>query len=106
MERDTTELTLGTNSFKVKTYATAREANAIQQAYFKGTKLEVVGDQPKISEFNPGVQFDVHQEMIRQMVVSMDESSERIVERCVDLPNNDFAELVTALDQLISKKKS
>lgn len=112
MERDTKELviTLGESltghRFKVKTYATAREANAIQQAYFKGAKLEVVGEQPKISEFNPGVQFEVHQEMIRQMVVEMDGSAENLVDRCLELPNDAFNELVQELDQLVSKKKS
>jgi len=109
MERDTQTIEVGTagrggHRFVIKSYATAREANAIQQAYFKGTKLEVVGDQPKISEFNPGVQFDVQQEMIRQLVVSMDESPEGIVERCLELPNDEFEQLASILDENISKK--
>ena len=105
MERQTTVIDIGKHTFVVKTYATALEANAIQQAYFKGTKLEVVGDQPKISEFNPGVQFDVYQEMIRQVVVSMDGEDSGVVERCLDLPNELFTELVERLDELVSKKK-
>lgn len=105
MDRDTKVLTLTGHTFKVKTYATAREANAIQQAYFKGTKLEVVGEQPKISEFNPGVQFEVYQELVRQMVLDMDGTAENIVDRCLDLPSDQFDELVVELDQLVSKKK-
>ena len=105
-DRETKELTVGSRSFLVKTYATAREAHEIKQAYFKGTKLEVVGETPKISEFNPGVQFDVSLEMIRQMVVSMDGSAERIPERCEALPSDEFDELVNALDEIVSKKKS
>lgn len=106
MDRETKKITAGGHSFTVKTYATAREAHAIQQAYFKGTKLEVVGEQPKISEFNPGVQFEVYQEMVRQMVVDMDDVAEEIVDRCVDLPSEHFDELIAELDGLIAKKKS
>ena len=104
MDRETTTITVADHKFEVKSYATARESNAIKQAYFKGTKLEVVGDQPKISEFNPGVQFEVHQELIAQMIVKMDDSEERIVEKCLDLPTNLFDELVAKLDDLVSKK--
>jgi uncharacterized FlaG/YvyC family protein len=105
MDRETNELTIGTHAYQVKSYATAREANTIQQAYFKGTKLEVVGEQPRFTEFNPGVQFEVQQEMVRQIVVAMDGSAENILDRCLELPSDDFIELVDALDQLVSKKK-
>lgn len=105
MDRPTQELKVANHTLVIKSYATALEANTIQQAYFKGTRLEVVGDQPKITEFNPGVQFEVHREMIRQMVVSLDGSAETIVERCEQLPAEEFDEIVAALDQVISKKK-
>lgn len=106
MERDTQPLSVGNHTFAVKTYATAREANAIQQALFKGTKVELVGEKPNIAEFNTGAQFEQQQELIRQMVVSMDQVSENIVERCLDLPNEEFDELVVALDVIVAKKKS
>lgn len=106
MERPTESITIGEHQFEVKTYANAREAHAIQQAYFKGTKLEVVGDTPRFSEFNPGILLEVQQEMVRQMIVQMDGSAENIVDRCLELPNADFEELVQRLDTLVSKKKS
>lgn len=105
MERETKAIEVAGHKLVVKTYATAREAHVIQQAYFSGTKLEVVGDAPKISEFNPGVQFDVYQEMIRQIVVELDGSAEKIVDRCLDLQSGEFDEIVAELDQIVSKKK-
>jgi hypothetical protein len=106
MERETTELKVQGHTFEVKTYATARETNVIQSAYFKGAKVEVVGQQPKISEFDPSVQYHVQLEMIRQLVVKMDDKPENIVERCEELPNGVFQELAGEIDQLIAKKKS
>lgn len=112
MDRETKKIEVrggilqGGHTFQVKTYATAREANTIRQAYFTGTKIEVVGEQPKISEFNPGIQFEVQKEMIGQLVVSMDGKTEGIIDRCLELPTEEFDELASQLDELVSKKKS
>lgn len=105
-ERDTQIITIAGKEYTVKTYATAREASTIQQAYFKGTKVEIVGEQPKISEFNPNVQFDVQLEMVRQMVVAIDGEKDNIVERCEALPVDVFNELASQLDALVTKKKN
>lgn len=105
-DRETKVIKVGELDVVVKTYATAREANAIQQTYFKGAKMEVVGDSPKISEFNPGMQFEVEKEMIAQMVVSIGDKSENLVEVALDLKSEDYNELVAQLDSLVAKKKS
>jgi hypothetical protein len=105
-DRETKEIKVGEHSFIVKTYVTAREQNAVQQAYFKGTKVEVAGNQPRISEFNPGVQYEVRVELIRQMVVAMDDSSEDIVGRCENLPSSDFDALAAQLDEIAASKKN
>jgi hypothetical protein len=104
--RETKTLTVGGKNYVVKTYATAREASIIKQAYFKGSKVELIGEQPTISEFNPNVEYEVKLELIRQMVVSVDDSVENIVDRCENLPSDVFAELTAELDALVSKKKS
>lgn len=105
MERETKPLKIGERSFVVKTYATAREVNQIQQALLKGTKVSVVGDQPKIDEFNPSAQFEMECELIKTMVVSMD-GSEDFMPILESSPSEVWNELVVALDALVSKKKS
>lgn len=105
MERPTTILSIDDHKFEAKTYATAQEANEIQKAYFKGAKVEVVGQEPKISEFDPSVDFNVKLELIAQIVVSMDGDANNVVARCKDLPAETFDELTSKLDELIAKKK-
>lgn len=104
MEREIKVIKIADHTFTIKTYATAAETNAIQSAYFRGAKVEVVGEQPKISEFDPTVQFTVSLELINQIVVDMDSLTEDIVERCKNLRNSEFEELVAALDDIASKK--
>lgn len=104
-ERETRTLAIEGRSFVIKTYATAREVNAIQQAYFKGAKVEIVGNQPKVTDFDPAVQDRVHQELIAQLVVSFDGDATNIVERCLDLPAGVYNDLVAALDDAADAKK-
>lgn len=102
--RETKKLTIEGHEFVVKTYATAREANAIQQTYLKDSKVEIVGEQPKISDFNPFVRFDVERELVNQLVVSLDGDETNIIERCLDMPSAIYRELVDELDTLVAKK--
>lgn len=104
MERETKTIEIENHKFVVKTYATAKETNAIQSTYFKGTKVELVNEKPKISEFNPTVQYQVKLALIEQIVVDMDGSKENIVTRCEELKNEVFQELTAQLDELIAKK--
>lgn len=104
MERETKTIEIENHKFVVKTYATAKETNAIQSAYFKGSKVELVGDQPKISEFNPTVQYEVKLALVGQIVVEMDGSKDNIVNRCEELKDEVFQELTTQIDTLITKK--
>ena len=44
--------------------------------------------------------------MITQMAVSLDGSSDNLVERCLDLPSDIYYEMIQYLDTLVSKKKN
>lgn len=104
MDRETTTIKTKNHSFEVKTYATAREVNAIQSVYFEGAKIEIVGETPKINEFNPSVQYNVQLATIEQLVVEMDGDKQNIKNRCEDLPSGEFDELTAQLDAIASKK--
>jgi hypothetical protein len=106
MERETTTITIGNHTLTAKTYLTAKENHAVQQSYFRNAKVEVVDQKPKISDFDPTIQYTVRLELIRQLVTEMDGSSDNIVERCEDMPQAFFDDLGDALDELIAKKKT
>ena len=105
MNRDTKEKKISDNTFVIKSYATAQETNNIQQVYFKGQKVDIVGEKPTLNDVNTNVQFDVENEMIKQLVVSMNDKTEGIVEACLELPNDQWNELIEYIDSLIAKKK-
>lgn len=106
MERETTTFVADGHEYKLKTYITAKEKNLIQQKAFIGAKVEMVNDTPKVSDFNPNIQWEVKIELIRQIVLEMDGTTENIVERCENLPTDEFDTLTAELDAIASKKKS
>lgn len=105
--RETTTFTHEGRDYVVKTYASAREMKAIQEILFRGAKIEMQpGKEPKLSDLDPTIQYDIQVEMVRQFIVSIDGTTDRLVERCEDLPHAVFDDLVIKLDGLIAKKKS
>lgn len=109
IERETTTIEIGKNKFKVKSYATAREAATIQNTYFRGTKVEMVNQAPKISDFNPGIHYEVKLETIKLMVMAINDTitdPAAITEYCEQLPSDQFDDLTIALDAIVVKKKN
>lgn len=109
--RETKTITVHDHTFTVKTYATARELNTIQGFVFKGMKVGVQGGaenpQPKFDQIDLSVEFDMKVEMVRQLVVQLDEETdpEKIVKYVTEeCPNFVFDDLVEHLDLLIQKK--
>lgn len=105
-DRESKTIDLGDGlSAVIKTYATAREVQSVKQSYFVGTKVEIVGDAPKISEFNPGIQGEVEKAMVQSLCVSIGDTKENLYEVALDLKVEQYNKLIEELDALVSKKK-
>lgn len=105
MNRETKEIKIGSHTFVVKTYATAREVKAMQEPYVNGVGMQMVDEKPKFGEVNASVMFELESAMITNMVVSLDGNDENVTERCLDLPSDIYNDLLEQLDSLVSKKK-
>jgi hypothetical protein len=92
--RPTETITIGDHTYEVKTYASAREVAAMQ------AELEKQGGDGKNSAI-----YAAQLEIVRQLVVKMDDSTEAIPDRVQDLPVDDFLALAQMLDARITKKK-
>lgn len=105
-DRETKTIDLGEGlKAVIKTYATARESQAIKNSYFIGTKIEVVGETPKINDFNPSVQNDVEKSMVKMICVSIGDKTENLDEVALDLKVDQYNVLISEIDALVSKKK-
>lgn len=92
MQRDTFKKTIGRYEVEIKSYATPREINAVRALGLKE------------NETNTSKQEEV---MIQQLVVSVNDSSEKVADFVLD--NFDFGSeyvpLMETLGEVISKKK-
>lgn len=90
----------------VKTYATAREARAIEGVFFKKTQVGVDNGSPTMKDIDLSMVQEVELETIRQLVVSIGDTSEKVamIELILDQPNEDYKQLLAELDSLTKKK--
>lgn len=102
--------TSGGHTVVYKSYATGREYNEIEQVYLSSAKVSLVGAEPKIEGFSPTVEQDATKKMVEVLVVSV--SGENVdpsltpVEQILDLPYNEYVEIVDALKEVSGKKKA
>lgn len=106
MERPTKEIMFGSHKAIVYTYATIQETREMQGVYFSKGGINMVGDTPQISNFDPNAQFDVENAMIEKLVVSIDDDKEKILERCLQLPTPEYQLLLEQLNELTFAKKN
>ncbi|CAB4151497.1 hypothetical protein UFOVP594_18 [uncultured Caudovirales phage] len=104
-DRETKTITIGGHEVVMKTYASAIETQSIKHALYRGAKMEMSGETPKISDFNFAAQDEVEKEMVNQLVISIDGDTANILTRALDWPNVHYQELVQELDLLTGKKK-
>lgn len=107
MTRDTKDIrTSGGHVVVFYAYATGRDFNAIQSCYLEGTKIQMAGSNPVIEGFDATSDFKAKEKAIELLVVSLDGDSTDIVNRVLDLPYGEVAEIQAALDEATGKKKT
>lgn len=106
MERETKEFktTFGT-TLKIKTYLTGGESRAIEGKYLSMAKMDLKGSEPVFKDVDLNVSFEVEKELIKIAVVSLNGSTENILDTILNLRADDYEEVVAELN-LLTKKKS
>ncbi len=97
--------TSGGHKIKIVTFATGRDFNAIQETYLEGAKVQMVAGTVAVDGFNVSADFKAKEKAIELFIVSIDDDTADIVNRVMDLPYNEVAEIHTELNELTSKKK-
>lgn len=105
--RESREITTaGGHKLKLKTYITGREFQEIQSVYLKDAKLNMIGKEMQFQGFNPSSEFEATKKLIELTVISLDDMSEGVTDRVLDLPYKDYQEVVAALEEMSGKKKA
>lgn len=107
MERETKtfKTTSGQNTLILYAYATGREVRAIDTKYISAMKVDIKSGEPSMNDVNMSVMYDAENLMIQHIVVSLNDSKDNIIERILDLPQDEYAEIIKELSS-ITKKKS
>lgn len=106
--RETKEFkTTGGNVIVYKSYITGRESNEIQKILLKDMKIEV--GEAKLSPFVGAVSAanitELNNKTIELLVTLLNGTAENILDRILDLPNTEYAEISAKLNEISGDKK-
>lgn len=107
MERETKTITTPSGHTVVHySYATGREARIIEGKYMNMVKVGMKPDgTPEFKELNTNASFEAEQELLRLLVISVNDSKENVVDTLLDMKQEDYEFVVSAVNE-VTKKKS
>ena len=102
MERETKKIkTGGGYELEILTYITARESREIQSVYLNEMKMNIDdAGKPNIKDINPDLANKAQDVTLGIIVKKLDNSTENILERLLDLPSTDFEEIIVEVNNL------
>jgi hypothetical protein len=96
---------------EIYTYITGRESREIQQIFLEGTKIHfdgIGGTAP--SEIDASLAMKAQDKALELLVISLDGEKEKVVDKILDLPKEDYEKVVGAVSEiqngLSSEKKT
>lgn len=104
--RETTEFTTsGGHKIVHKTYLTGREFNEIERMLLKNTTVKLVDGEVNVEGLNVLSEKDKEQKFLEIMTVSVDGESHNALDILLDLPYEDYLQVITQYNDVTSKKK-
>ena len=94
----------GEHTAELVTFFTRRERRGIKNALFGDKEIAVDGKNDVKASVNMSATDAAEDETIRVGVLSLDESSENVVERFLELPDEEADEIKAKLDELTGDK--
>lgn len=105
MERETKTLTTKNQHVIVyHSYATGREARAIEQKYLGSVEIDMAGGVPNFKKMDTAAPFEAEKEAIKMLIKTVDGKNENVLDTVLDLPQVDYEEIVAALNEVTKKK--
>ncbi len=101
-ERETVEFTTKSKKNKVllNTYLTRRERRQIKNALFGGKEISVDGKNDVKASVSMEATDIAEDETFKLMIVSLNDSKENVLERMLELPDDEAGEIKDKIDEL------
>lgn len=98
--------TKGGHKVVYKSWISGGESNQLSAVWLEDSRVNMTEDgKTKIEGFSGSVGFKAEKKLIEILVVSVNGSTENIVQAVEDLPLPDYKEILAALDIVTGKKK-
>lgn len=84
----------------LKTYLTGREMRELRDIFLRNAEMKTEGDTTKIEGLKGSIVTEVENKAIELAVVSLNGENENILESVLDLPAEDYEEIITEVNKI------
>lgn len=103
--KETKELVVGANTFVVRTYLTGREVRNIQSAMMSSLEMKQKNGEAEITGFKGEMLALQEDKQIQTVVVSVNGSTDNILNFVLDLPKEEYDQVVAYVKEVSEGKK-
>lgn len=99
-DRETKTLEIAGHKVIIKTYLTAGERRSLRSLLLSSLKFDILEEKPDIKDFSPELIEKTEDKTIEIVVVSLDDSTENIFQRMMELKDNEFDAIMTEVNKV------
>lgn len=105
-ERTTkTITTTGGHKVVIKDFITGREKREITNIYLRDMEMKQKGGESELSGLKGTVASEAEDKAIELIVVSVNDSEKKVLEKVLNLPSEDYDEVVEAINEVTEPRK-
>lgn len=105
IQRETKEIKIGNHTLVVNTFVTGRELRNIESSMLDKLEMKQKGTEQEITGFRGSMLKERQDAQIKAVVVSLDGSSDNVVDRILDLSAPEYQEVVEYVTSITEPKK-
>lgn len=107
IEKRETQILDTVNGYQVElhTYITGREKRAIESVFYRDLEMTQTGAEQTITGFKGAALEEAQNAAIAAVVVSVNGNPNKIPDRVLDLPAEDYQEIIAAINEITEGKK-
>jgi hypothetical protein len=107
MDRETKPIvTSNSHTVTLKTYITGREQREISAVFLRDVAMTQAGKEAALSGFKGTLIHEAENKALELVVVDLDSSPDDLVNRILELPAQDYQDIVNAVNEVTQGKKN
>lgn len=106
METQIIDTPIGKHKIEIKSWITGKDRRILRSVYLNASEIEITGDQPEIKGLSGKLIEEMENKAIEIVIVSIDEIKEGILDKILEMHEDDYEFVMKEINQITAEKKT